>query len=56
MTPLSVGSARSKVHEALFDLTSKPRDGAYRAVAVGGPCVVAPATADLLAKMAGAGG
>ena len=54
VTPLSVGAlARSKVHEALFDLTSEAEMGHIELSRSADLLVVAPATADLLAKMAG---
>lgn len=53
VTPLSVGAlARSKVHEALFDLTSEAEMGHIELSRLADLLVVAPATADLLAKMA----
>ncbi len=53
VTPLSVGAlARSKVHEALFDLTSEAEMGHIELSRSADLLVVAPATADLLAKMA----
>lgn len=54
VTPLSVGAiARSKVHGALFDLTSEAEMGHIELSRSADLLVVAPATADLLAKMAG---
>lgn len=54
VTPLSVGAlARSKVHEALFDLTLEAEMGHIELSRSADLLVVAPATADLLAKMAG---
>jgi phosphopantothenoylcysteine decarboxylase/phosphopantothenate--cysteine ligase len=54
VTPLSVGTlAKSKVHEALFDLTSEAEMGHIELSRSADLLVVAPATADLLAKMAG---
>lgn len=54
VTPLSVGAlARAKVHEALFDLTSEAEMGHIELSRSADLLVVAPATADLLAKMAG---
>ena len=53
VTPLSVGAlARSKVHEQLFDLTSEAEMGHIELSRSADLWVVAPATADLLAKMA----
>ncbi|MDP3195586.1 bifunctional phosphopantothenoylcysteine decarboxylase/phosphopantothenate--cysteine ligase CoaBC [Tabrizicola sp.] len=53
VTPLSVGAlAKSKVHEALFDLTSEAEMGHIELSRSADLLVVAPATADLLAKMA----
>ncbi|HOZ33401.1 MAG TPA: bifunctional phosphopantothenoylcysteine decarboxylase/phosphopantothenate--cysteine ligase CoaBC [Tabrizicola sp.] len=53
VTPLSVGAlARSKVHEQLFDLTSEAEMGHIELSRSADLLVVAPATADLLAKMA----
>ncbi|MDZ4087788.1 MAG: bifunctional phosphopantothenoylcysteine decarboxylase/phosphopantothenate--cysteine ligase CoaBC [Tabrizicola sp.] len=53
VTPLSVGAlARSTVHEALFDLTSEAEMGHIELSRSADLLVVAPATADLLAKMA----
>ena len=52
-TPLSVGAlAKSKVHEALFDLTTEAEMGHIELSRSADLLVVAPATADLLAKMA----
>lgn len=52
VTPLSVGAlAKSKVHEALFDLTSEAEMGHIELSRSADLLVVAPATADLLAKM-----
>jgi phosphopantothenoylcysteine decarboxylase / phosphopantothenate---cysteine ligase len=54
VTPLSVGAlAKSKVHEALFDLTSEAEMGHIELSRSADLLVAAPATADLLAKMAG---
>jgi phosphopantothenoylcysteine decarboxylase/phosphopantothenate--cysteine ligase len=54
VTPLSVGAlARSKVHEALFDLTAEAEMGHIELSRATDLVVVAPATADLLARMAG---
>ncbi|MFN4204276.1 MAG: bifunctional phosphopantothenoylcysteine decarboxylase/phosphopantothenate--cysteine ligase CoaBC [Tabrizicola sp.] len=54
VTPLSVGAlARCKVHEALFDLTAEAEMGHIELSRSADLVVVAPATADLLAKMAG---
>jgi phosphopantothenoylcysteine decarboxylase / phosphopantothenate---cysteine ligase len=54
VTPLSVGAlAGSKVHQALFDLTSEAEMGHIELSRSADLLVVAPATADLLAKMAG---
>ncbi|MFN3991513.1 MAG: bifunctional phosphopantothenoylcysteine decarboxylase/phosphopantothenate--cysteine ligase CoaBC [Tabrizicola flagellatus] len=53
VTPLSVGAlAKSKVYEALFDLTSEAEIGHIELSRAADLLVVAPATADLLAKMA----
>ena len=53
VTPLSVGAlARSKVHETLFDLTAEAEMGHIELSRAADLLVVAPATADLLAKMA----
>jgi phosphopantothenoylcysteine decarboxylase / phosphopantothenate---cysteine ligase len=53
VTPLSVGAlAKSKVHEALFDLTSEAEMEHIELSRSADLVVVAPATADLLAKMA----
>jgi phosphopantothenoylcysteine decarboxylase/phosphopantothenate--cysteine ligase len=53
VTPLSVGAlAKSKVHQALFDLTSEAEMGHIELSRSADLLVVAPATADLLAKMA----
>ncbi|WP_295074497.1 bifunctional phosphopantothenoylcysteine decarboxylase/phosphopantothenate--cysteine ligase CoaBC [Tabrizicola sp.] len=53
VTPLSVGAlAKSKVHEALFDLTSEAEMGHIELSRSADLLVVAPATADLMAKMA----
>ena len=53
VTALSVGAlAKSKVHEALFDLTSEAEMGHIELSRSADLLVVAPATADLLAKMA----
>lgn len=54
VTPLSVGAlAKAKVHQALFDLTSEAEMGHIELSRSADLLVVAPATADLLAKMAG---
>ena len=54
VTPLSVGAlAKAKVHEALFDLTSEAEMGHIELSRSADLLVVAPATADLCAKMAG---
>lgn len=54
VTPLSVGAlAKSRVHEQLFDLTSEAEMGHIELSRSADLLVVAPATADLLAKMAG---
>jgi phosphopantothenoylcysteine decarboxylase / phosphopantothenate---cysteine ligase len=54
VTPLSVGAlAKSKVHDALFDLTSEAEMGHIELSRSADLLVVAPATADLMAKMAG---
>jgi phosphopantothenoylcysteine decarboxylase / phosphopantothenate---cysteine ligase len=54
VTPLSVGAlAKAKVHAALFDLTSEAEMGHIELSRSADLLVVAPATADLLAKMAG---
>ncbi len=54
VTPLSVGAlAQSKVHETLFDLTSEAEMGHIELSRSADLLVVAPATADLMAKMAG---
>jgi len=54
VTPLSVGAlAKSKVHQALFDLTSEAEMGHIELSRSADLLVVAPATADLMAKMAG---
>jgi phosphopantothenoylcysteine synthetase/decarboxylase len=47
--------ARSKVHQALFDLTSEAEMGHIELSRSADLLVVAPATADLLAKMAAGG-
>lgn len=53
VTPLSVSAlAGEKVHEALFDLTDEAEMGHIQLSRVADLVVVAPATADLLAKMA----
>ncbi|WP_374433244.1 bifunctional phosphopantothenoylcysteine decarboxylase/phosphopantothenate--cysteine ligase CoaBC [Tabrizicola sp.] len=53
VTPLSVGAlAKSKVHETQFDLTSEAEMGHIELSRSADLLVVAPATADLLAKMA----
>ncbi len=54
VTPLSVGAlAKAKVHQALFDLTSEAEMGHIELSRSADLVVVAPATADLMAKMAG---
>jgi phosphopantothenoylcysteine decarboxylase/phosphopantothenate--cysteine ligase len=54
VTPLSVGAlAGEKVHQALFDLTDEAEMGHIELSRSADLIVVAPATADLLAKMAG---
>lgn len=54
VTPLSVGAlARSKVHETLFDLTSEAEMGHIELSRSADLLVVAPATANLMAKMVG---
>ena len=54
VTPLSVGAlAKARVHEALFDLTSEAEMGHIELSRAADLLVVTPATADLLAKMAG---
>ena len=54
VTPLSVGAlAKARVHETLFDLTSEAEMGHIELSRSADLLVVAPATADLLAKMAG---
>jgi phosphopantothenoylcysteine decarboxylase/phosphopantothenate--cysteine ligase len=54
VTPLSVGAlARSKVHQHLFDLTAEAEMGHIELSRSADLLVVAPATADLLAKMVG---
>jgi phosphopantothenoylcysteine decarboxylase/phosphopantothenate--cysteine ligase len=54
VTPLSVGAlAKAKVHTALFDLTSEAEMGHIELSRSADLLVVAPATADLLAKMVG---
>lgn len=54
VTALSVGAlAKAKVHEALFDLTAEAEMGHIELSRSADLLVVAPATADLLAKMAG---
>ncbi|WP_136646178.1 bifunctional phosphopantothenoylcysteine decarboxylase/phosphopantothenate--cysteine ligase CoaBC [Tabrizicola sp. YIM 78059] len=54
VTPLSVGAlAEAKVHEALFDLTAEAEMGHIELSRSADLVVVAPATADLLARMAG---
>ncbi|WP_341211260.1 bifunctional phosphopantothenoylcysteine decarboxylase/phosphopantothenate--cysteine ligase CoaBC [uncultured Limimaricola sp.] len=53
VTPLSVSAlAGKKVHEALFDLTSEAEMGHIQLSRVADLVVVAPATADMMAKMA----
>jgi phosphopantothenoylcysteine decarboxylase/phosphopantothenate--cysteine ligase len=54
VTPLSVGAlAGAKVHQDLFDLTDEAEMGHIQLSRAADLVVVAPATADLLAKMAG---
>ena len=54
VTPLSVAAlAGEKVHSELFDLTSEAEMGHIQLSRVADLIVVAPATADLMAKMAG---
>jgi phosphopantothenoylcysteine decarboxylase / phosphopantothenate---cysteine ligase len=54
VTPLSVGAlAGSKVYQDLFDLTDEAEMGHIQLSRAADLLVVAPATADLLAKMAG---
>jgi phosphopantothenoylcysteine decarboxylase/phosphopantothenate--cysteine ligase len=54
VTPLSVGAlAGTKVHQHLFDLTAEAEMGHIELSRAADLVVVAPATADLLAKMAG---
>jgi phosphopantothenoylcysteine decarboxylase/phosphopantothenate--cysteine ligase len=54
VTPLSVASlAGEKVHDHLFDLTDEAEMGHIQLSRVADLVVVAPATADLMAKMAG---
>lgn len=54
VTPLSVAAlAGEKVHEALFDLTAEAEMGHIELSRSADLIVVAPATADLMAKMAG---
>jgi len=54
VTPLSVAAlAGEKVHERLFDLTSESEMGHIELSRSADLIVVAPATADLMAKMAG---
>jgi phosphopantothenoylcysteine decarboxylase/phosphopantothenate--cysteine ligase len=54
VTPLSVGSlAGEKVYDHLFDLTDEAEMGHIQLSRVADLVVVAPATADLMAKMAG---
>lgn len=54
VTPLSVSAlAGEKVHSDLFDLTDEAEMGHIQLSRVADVVVVAPATADLLAKMAG---
>ncbi|MCP1169720.1 bifunctional phosphopantothenoylcysteine decarboxylase/phosphopantothenate--cysteine ligase CoaBC [Limimaricola litoreus] len=53
VTPLSVSAlAGRKVHEALFDLTAEAEMGHIQLSRVADLLVVAPATADMMAKMA----
>lgn len=53
VTPLSVSAlAGKKVHEALFDLTAEAEMGHIQLSRVADLVVVAPATADLMARMA----
>lgn len=53
VTPLSVSAlAGEKVHEALFDLTDEAEMGHIQLSRVADLVVVAPATADLMAKLA----
>ncbi|SDE35440.1 bifunctional phosphopantothenoylcysteine decarboxylase/phosphopantothenate--cysteine ligase CoaBC [Limimaricola pyoseonensis] len=53
VTPLSVSAlAGKKVHEALFDLTAEAEMGHIQLSRVADLLVVAPATADMMAKMA----
>ncbi len=54
VTPLSVAAlAGEKVHQALFDLTAEAEMGHIQLSRAADLLVVAPATADLMAKMAG---
>jgi phosphopantothenoylcysteine decarboxylase/phosphopantothenate--cysteine ligase len=54
VTPLSVAAlAEEKVHDRLFDLTGEAEMGHIQLSRVADLVVVAPATADLMAKMAG---
>ena len=54
VTPLSVAAlAGGKVHQALFDLTAEAEMGHIQLSRAADLLVVAPATADLMAKMAG---
>jgi phosphopantothenoylcysteine decarboxylase / phosphopantothenate---cysteine ligase len=54
VTPLSVGAlAGAKVYQDLFDLTDEAEMGHIQLSRAADLVVVAPATADLLAKMAG---
>ena len=54
VTPMAVSAlAGSKVHSALFDLTSEAEMGHIELSRSADLIVVAPATADLMAKMAG---
>jgi len=54
VTPLSVGAlAGARVHQDLFDLTDEAEMGHIRLSRAADLVVVAPATADLLARMAG---
>ena len=53
VAPLSVAAlAGEKVHEALFDLTAEAEMGHIELSRAADLVVVAPATADLMAKMA----
>ncbi|OYW57985.1 MAG: bifunctional phosphopantothenoylcysteine decarboxylase/phosphopantothenate synthase, partial [Rhodobacterales bacterium 12-65-15] len=54
VTPLSVGAlAGAKVHQDLFDLTDEAEMGHIQLSRAADLVVVAPSTADLMAKMAG---